>query len=89
MKILGLLFWLSVLFIVYVYLGYPLVLTLLARLRRKPIEVSSYSPKVTLLIAAHNEQDVIASKLENALGMDYPRRICKLSLPRTDQMIAL
>ena len=73
MKILGLLFWLSVLLIVYVYLGYPLVLTLLARMRRKPLEVSAYMPKVTLLIAAYNEQDVIASKLENALGMDYPR----------------
>ena len=73
MKIPGLLFWLSVLFIIYVYLGYPLVLTLLARLRRKPVEYSSYLPKVTLLIAAHNEQDVIASKLENTLDMDYPK----------------
>ncbi|MGZ9234838.1 MAG: glycosyltransferase family 2 protein, partial [Anaerolineales bacterium] len=73
MKILGLLFWLSVLFILYVYLGYPLILTLLARLRRKPVGYSSYLPKVTLLIAAYNEQDVIASKLENALDMNYPR----------------
>lgn len=80
MQILGLLFWLSVLFVLYVYLGYPLILTLLARLRRKPVDYPAYPqdcfacmPKVTLLIAAHNEQDVIASKLENALAMDYPR----------------
>ena len=72
MKILGPLFWLSVLFIVYVYVGYPLVLTLLARLRRNPVEYPSYLPKVTLLIAAYNEQDVIASKLENTLDLDYP-----------------
>ncbi|RPJ26818.1 MAG: glycosyltransferase family 2 protein, partial [Chloroflexi bacterium] len=76
----GPLFWLSVLFVVYVYLGYPLVLTLLARVRRKPMEYPPYPqdcfacfPKVTLLIAAHNEQDVIASKLENALALDYPK----------------
>ncbi len=70
---LGLLFWLSVWFILYVYVGYPLVLTLLARIRRKPVEYPPYLPKVTLLIAAHNEQDVIASKLENALALDYPK----------------
>jgi len=72
MKMIGLLFWLSVLFIVYVYLGYPLILTLLARIRRNPVEYPSYFPKVTLLIAAHNEQDVITTKLENALALDYP-----------------
>jgi cellulose synthase/poly-beta-1,6-N-acetylglucosamine synthase-like glycosyltransferase len=73
MNMIGPLFWLSVLFVVYVYLGYPLVLTLLARVRRKPMEYPPYFPKVTLLIAAHNEQDVIASKLENALALDYPK----------------
>lgn len=72
MNILGLLFWSSVLLIVYVYVGYPLVLTLLAALRRKPAEYSSYLPTVTLLIAAYNEQDVIASKLENTFALDYP-----------------
>jgi cellulose synthase/poly-beta-1,6-N-acetylglucosamine synthase-like glycosyltransferase len=70
-KLLGPLFWLSILVIVYVYVGYPLFLTLLARLRRNPVEYPSYLPKVTLLIAAYNEEDVIASKLENVLAMDY------------------
>lgn len=68
----GLLFWISVLFIIYVYLGYPLILTLLARIRQNPVEYPAYFPKVTLLIAAHNEQDVIGSKLENTLALDYP-----------------
>lgn len=70
----ALLFWLSVLLVLYVYLGYPLVLTILARLRPKRAEYPSYLPKVTLLIAAHNEQEVIASKLENTLALDYPRK---------------
>ena len=68
----GPLFWLSVFFVIYVYFGYPLLLTFLAGIRPKQVEYPSYLPKVTLLIAAHNEQDVIASKLENALAVDYP-----------------
>lgn len=71
-EMIALLFWLSVLFVSYVYLGYPLLLTFLARLRKKPVAYPSYLPRVTLLIAAHNEQDVIASKLENTLALDYP-----------------
>jgi len=71
-KMIPLLFWLSILFVFYVYLGYPLILSLLARLRPKQVDYPSYLPKITLLIAAHNEQDVIASKLENALALDYP-----------------
>jgi poly-beta-1,6-N-acetyl-D-glucosamine synthase len=73
MMILGLLFWLSVLFVAYVYLGYPLILTVLARLRRKSAYPASYLPSITVLIAAYNEQDVLAAKLENTLALDYPK----------------
>src|ERR1044071_8672982 len=72
-NMIALFFWLSVLFVFYVYLGYPLILTILAHLRPKPSEYPSYLPPITLLIAAYNEQDVIASKLENTLSLDYPR----------------
>jgi glycosyltransferase involved in cell wall biosynthesis len=30
-------------------------------------------PAVSLIVAAHNEQDVIAAKVANALALDYPR----------------
>lgn len=71
-----LLLWLSVAGVVYTYAGYPLLLTLLTYLRR-PYQVRSFEqkadlPEITLLIAAYNEQDVIASKLENSLAQDYP-----------------
>jgi cellulose synthase/poly-beta-1,6-N-acetylglucosamine synthase-like glycosyltransferase len=68
----GILFWLCVLGFFYIYAGYPLVLALLARLRLKPRPYSPYFPTVTLLIAAYNEQEVIAAKLENSLSLDYP-----------------
>ena len=72
MKIFGLIFWFSIVFIIYVYVGYPLFVALLARLRRKVEEYPAHTPLVSILIAAYNEQDVIASKLENTLALDYP-----------------
>jgi poly-beta-1,6-N-acetyl-D-glucosamine synthase len=72
MNILGLIFWFCVLFITYVYAGYPLIVALLARLRRKTEVYPGTTPKVSFLIAAYNEQDVIAAKLENTLALDYP-----------------
>jgi len=70
--LIGIIFWLSVLGIFYVYAGYPLVLTLLARLRLQTAPYKPETPSVTMLIAAHNEEDVIAAKLENSLDLDYP-----------------
>ena len=68
----GIIFWLSVLGIFYVYAGYPLILTLLARLRPRTIPYEAKTPGVTLLIAAYNEEDIIKAKLENSLKLDYP-----------------
>ena len=68
----GILFWLCVAGIFYVYAGYPLILTLLASLRPRPSAYEPYLPTVTLLITAYNEQEVIAAKLENSLALDYP-----------------
>lgn len=65
-------FWLSVLFIAYTYLGYPLLIALFARIRSlqetHPISVPF---SVTLLITAYNEEAVIAEKIENSLRLDY------------------
>lgn len=68
----GILFWLCVLIIIYVYAGYPLLVTVLARLRPAQPKKSGHTPSVTLLIAAYNEESVIAGKLENSLALDYP-----------------
>lgn len=67
------LFWLAVLFIIYTYLGYPLLVFLLSRLKPASIPRVEELPPVTLLIAAYNEEKVIAQKLENSLALDYPR----------------
>lgn len=69
-----LLFWGSMFTIIYVYLGYPLLVTLLARLRRpEAVSGKPFSPPLTIIIAAYNEEACIARKLENVLTLDYPR----------------
>jgi biofilm PGA synthesis N-glycosyltransferase PgaC len=72
MEVTGLIFWLSSIFILYVYLGYPLFLFLLAKLYPRLPEYPLNMPNISLLIAAYNEQDVINAKLENVLALDYP-----------------
>ena len=66
-------FWAALFLIVYTYLIYPVLLWLLAAGRKMP-EYAPLSewPETSLIIAAHNEEDVLHAKLENALAMDYP-----------------
>jgi cellulose synthase/poly-beta-1,6-N-acetylglucosamine synthase-like glycosyltransferase len=70
------LFWICVGLILYTHLGYPLVLCALVALRRQPtLRPGTWQepPRVSLLVAAYDEEDVIAAKVDNALGLDYPR----------------
>jgi len=67
------LFWLSALFVVYTYLGYPALLTLLARTRREPPAVTPASwPSVAVIVPVHNERHHLAAKLANLREIDYP-----------------
>lgn len=71
------LFWSAFAVLIYSYLGYGVVLALLVRIKRlwaKPRskDAASYSPEVTHLLAAYNEEAFIEEKLSNSLGLDYP-----------------
>lgn len=66
-------FWTSVAIAAYTYMGYALVISLLAKTVRRPHHMQPITPRVTLLVAAYNEQDVIEAKLDNCLALDYPR----------------
>jgi len=70
-------FWISVGLIAYTHAGYPLTLWLLARLRRRTTldrpRPQEELPTVSLIVAAYDEAEVIAAKVENALALDYPR----------------
>lgn len=75
-------FWLSFFLIIYTYAGYPLILALLARMRSTPPPYPEYTPTVTILIAAYNEEKSLHAKLNNTLALNYPRD--KLQILITD-----
>lgn len=67
-------FWASLLIVLYTYFGYPSLLFVWTRRRTRPVKKSlSFEPPVSLLIVAHNEEQVLRRKLENALELDYPK----------------
>jgi hypothetical protein len=69
-----LLFWLSVLGVVYPYFGYPLVLWLMGWFgRRQRRRVSgSARPSISMIIPVHNEVARIGRKITNTAALRYP-----------------
>lgn len=66
-------FWFILILIILSYFGYPLILTLLVYIKKRPHRKEEIAPFVTLLIPAHNEEEVIQEKIENSLSLDYPK----------------
>lgn len=83
-----LLFWASLAFIVYAYVGYPLALAMFARLAPRPVRKrhAAVSPGVSIVIAARNEAVRLPARIENLLALDYdgPRQIIVVSDGSTD-----
>lgn len=87
-------FWVLVGVLVYLYVGYPLVLLLFCGIRRRKGSIApGYAPSVSLIIAAYNEEAVIAEKIENSLALDYPGEKLEIivfsdaSSDRTDDIV--
>ncbi len=85
MLALEIVFWLCCALIVWTHLGYGLALTLAARVVRERPRAGSGSgsredalPSLSLIVAAHDEQAVIAAKVANALALDYPRELLEV-----------
>jgi cellulose synthase/poly-beta-1,6-N-acetylglucosamine synthase-like glycosyltransferase len=64
--------------VVWVYAGYPLLLLTLARTRPRPRRRKPTHRPVTVLVAAHNEEDVIAAKVANVLSTRYPGSLIEI-----------
>lgn len=61
--------------ILYVLIGYPVAAIVLSRIfgrGRRFVGDAADLPGVTVVIAAYNEEAVIADRLENLLSIDYP-----------------
>jgi len=68
-------FWVAAGLIVYAHLGYPLLLWALAGIfgeRAGTREASGEVPRVTLIIPAYDEEEVIERKVANARALEYP-----------------
>lgn len=75
MGVFEIIFWLSVGLMVYVYAGYPLLANLLGRMLHHSVnsaEAGSYTPTVTVVIAAYNEAAHIEETVRNKLSLNYP-----------------
>jgi glycosyltransferase involved in cell wall biosynthesis len=69
---LRILFWSSLALLFWTHFGYPLVAALLARVRPRPVRRADVTPRVTVIVAAHDEAEVIGRRIENVLAQDYP-----------------
>jgi cellulose synthase/poly-beta-1,6-N-acetylglucosamine synthase-like glycosyltransferase len=66
-------FLVGLLWVIYLYGGYAVVLACMSRWRRvRPIVADDYTPFVSALIAARNEEQDIGWKIEETLAWDYP-----------------
>lgn len=66
------LFWGAAALVVYAYAGYPVLLVVLSRFRQRAVINSPIAPRVSFIIAAHNEEARLAAKIENTLAQEYP-----------------
>jgi hypothetical protein len=72
--------WLPTALLAYAQVGYPALLAAWAKVERPPPlddppapRDDAALPSVSLVVAAHDEEAVIAAKVANALALDYPR----------------
>ena len=93
MRVYEIIFWIAVVAIAYTYAGYPLLLMLVSRFRAKPVQRRDFTPAVSVIIAAYNEERDLAKKLENTLALDYPKSKLEIivtsdcSTDRTDEIV--
>ncbi len=60
----------------YIYIGYPVIIRLINVFQFKTSQMKShyhFTPSISFIIAAYNEEKSIKAKIENTLKLDYPR----------------
>lgn len=77
MLILKIIFWFALAVVLYTYIGYGLVVWIWAKAKslfgnNKKLYTPDFEPEVTLVVPAYNEGDILKSKIEDCLALDYP-----------------
>jgi len=65
-------FWLSLIGVLYTYLGYPVAMWMLARLLPRPWKVAPITPSVSIVLAVRNGVSLLPGKIQHLLDLDYP-----------------
>ncbi|MGM9785456.1 MAG: glycosyltransferase family 2 protein [Candidatus Cryptobacteroides sp.] len=77
MTVLLIIFWFCAAVVFYTFFGYGIIVWIAVWCKEKFSSPEEYPvveefPEVTLLIAAYNEEDIIAEKMENCRSLKYP-----------------
>ena len=86
-------FWLAAFLLFYVYAGYPLLLALIGLFIRRSRVEAGYAPRISVLIAAYNEEEAIERKIQQTLALEYPHEklevlvLSDCSTDRTDEIV--
>jgi cellulose synthase/poly-beta-1,6-N-acetylglucosamine synthase-like glycosyltransferase len=67
--------WTSALLLVHVFVGYPVLMWLQARLRPRPVVRRTILPTVSIVIAVHDGAGFIRAKLASLQALDYPAEL--------------
>lgn len=73
MEIVKAFFWVSIGLVIYTYLGYPLLLSVLSFFYSRKTKKGEIEPTVSIIIAAYNEEVIIKKKIHNTLSLNYPK----------------
>lgn len=73
MTIMKIIFWSSIILVAGSYFLYPIAITIIAKLAQSKPLVKDIEPFISIIIPMHNEEIVVKEKVENILGLDYPK----------------
>jgi cellulose synthase/poly-beta-1,6-N-acetylglucosamine synthase-like glycosyltransferase len=71
-------FWVCAGLIAWVYVGYPLLLAVVGRVRPRPRARAPLFVPVSVIVAAHDEERIIADKVDNIRSSGYPRDLLEV-----------
>lgn len=72
-------FWAAFILLAYTFIGYPLAIRLAAAaFDRRSRAREGFTPRASMILAVHNEEEVIREKIENFLSLDYPPGLLEL-----------
>lgn len=70
---------LCVILVAYVYVGYPILLGVLSRIKSpKTVATADITPTVSFVISCYNEEQVLEAKINNSLAFDYPDNLIQI-----------